>query len=80
MILGFCVSGSTAALHFGGKVKVTNTELWNINWLMGYRDAYWYIKDTWIGFSVTNIAKQTIVHHAFMASKSWAAWMANCCL
>jgi len=32
-------------------VKVTNTELQDINQLMGYRDAHWYIKDNWIGFS-----------------------------
>jgi len=29
-------------------VKVTNTELWDINQLMGYRDALWYIKYMYI--------------------------------
>jgi len=41
-------------------VKVTNTELWDINRLMSYRDAQWCIKDTWVGFSKTNIAKQAV--------------------
>jgi len=36
-------------------VKVTNTELQDINRLMGYRDAQWYIKDTWIDFGVCYI-------------------------
>jgi len=53
---------------------VAKTELWNINRLMGYRDAYWYIKYTWIGFSMTNTAKQAVVHCTFMAFQSWAAW------
>jgi len=46
----------------------------NIDRLMGYRDAYWYIKDTWIGFSMTKIAKQPVAHCTFIASWSWAAW------
>jgi len=33
---------------------------------MGYRDAQWYIKDTWIDFSATNSDKQAVVHHTFM--------------
>jgi len=31
------------------------------------QDAHWYIKNTWIGFSTRNIAKQAVVHHNFMA-------------
>jgi len=50
-------------------VKVTNTELWDVNQLMGYRDAHWYSKDTWVGFSMTNIAKQAVAHCTFMASQ-----------
>jgi len=50
-------------------VKVTNTELQDINRLMGYKDAQWYIKDTWIGFSARNIAKQAVAQHTFMASR-----------
>jgi len=47
-------------------VKVKIAKLWDINWLMGYRDAQWYIKDTWISFSARNIAKQaTTVHYTF---------------
>jgi len=50
---------------------LTNTELRDIMWLMGYRNVQWYIKDTctWIGFSAINIAKQAIAHHTFMASQ-----------
>jgi len=55
-------------------MKVTKTELQNINQLMDYRDAQWYIKDTWIGFSATHIAKQVVAHRTFMASQSWDAW------
>jgi len=36
---------------------------------MGYRDADWYIKDTWIGFSGKNIAKQDVAHHTFVTSR-----------
>jgi len=36
---------------------------------MGYRDAQWYIKDTWIGFSARKIAKQAVACHTFMASR-----------
>jgi len=50
-------------------LNVINTELRDINWLMGYTDVHWYIKDTWIGFSARNIAKQAVVHHTFMASQ-----------
>jgi len=55
-------------------MKVTNTEFWDINQLMGYRDAQWYIKDTWIGFSAKNIAKQAVACHTFIAFQFWAAW------
>jgi len=55
-------------------VKVTNIELQDINRLVGYRNAHWYIKDTWIGFSTRKIAKQALVRHTFMAS--WTM----CCL
>jgi len=55
-------------------VKVTSTELQDINQLMGYRDAQWYIKDAWIGFSMTKITKQAVAHPTFMAYWSWAAW------
>jgi len=42
---------------------------------MGYRDAQWYIKDNWIGFSARRIAKQVVAHHTFMASRAMrAAW------
>ena len=61
-------------------MKVTNTELRDVNRFMGYRDAQWYVKDTWIGFSTRSIPKQTVAHHTlmasrhtFMASRSWAA-------
>jgi len=33
-----------------------NTDIY-INWYIGYRDAHWYIEDTWLGFSVRNIAQ-----------------------
>jgi len=46
-------------------VKVTNTELQDINQLMGYIDVHRYIKDTWIGFSVRNIAKQAVAHYVY---------------
>jgi len=55
-------------------VKVTNTELWDINQLMGNRDAQWYIKDTWIGFSMINITKQAVVHHTSLASQTMGCW------
>jgi len=55
-------------------VKVTKTEVQNINWLLGYRDAYWYTKDIGIGCSATNIAKQAIACHTFMASQTCIAW------
>jgi len=44
-----------------------------VNWLMGYRDAYWYIKNTWIGFSVRNIAKQALACCTFIT-----AWVLVC--
>jgi len=44
---------------------------------MGYRDAQWYSKDTWIGFSKNNIAKQAVACHTLWLLKSWAAWMAK---
>jgi len=50
-------------------VNVTNTELRDINQLMYYRDAQWYIKDTWIGFSTRNIAKQAVACCTLMASQ-----------
>jgi len=48
-------------------VKVTNTELQDINQLMSYRDAQWYIKDTWIGFSMRKIQKTDCSTSHFMA-------------
>jgi len=51
-------------------VKVTNTGLRDIKQLMGYRNAQWYNKDTWIGFSARKIAKQAVVHHIFKASRT----------
>jgi len=95
MILGFSVSGSTAAVHTGDTglnptkkaknlfnnlvmriviVKVMNTKLWDVNQLMSYRDAHWYIKDTWIGFSARNIAKQAVVCHTLWLLGFWVAW------
>jgi len=53
-------------------VKVTNTELQDIKQLMGYRDVQWYIKDTWIGFSVRNIAKQAVEHCTLWLLRQWA--------
>jgi len=47
-----------------------NTELWDINQLIGYRDAHW---DIWIDFSRRNITKQAVVHHTFMAF-----WIRGC--
>jgi len=41
--------------------------------MMGYRDAHWYIKDTWIGFSTKNIVKQVVAHLMFMVS-----WVLGC--
>jgi len=92
MILAFCVSGSTAAVHTGDSgssprvqvtleaiflfnsflmcisytVKVANTKLWDINWLMDYRDAQWYIKNTRVGFSVRKITKQAVGFYSFL--------------
>jgi len=78
IILGFCVSGSTAATHWRSPrvrvllevifsfinflnahcIVVTNTGCLDINRLMGYRDAQWYIiKNIWIDFSATYIVK-----------------------
>jgi len=71
----------TAAVHIGDiplgasfssntlLVKVTNIELWDITWLMSYRDTNWYIRDSWLGFSTRNIANHAVVHHTFMASR-----------
>jgi len=36
--------------------------------MMGYSDAQWYIKDTWLDFSATNIGIQAVVCYTFMAS------------
>jgi len=47
-------------------VEVTNIEFQDINQLMDYRDTQWYIKDTWKGFSMRNIAKQAVACHIFM--------------
>ena len=33
-----------------------------------------YIKDTWIGFSAINIAKQAVAYHILWLLGSWAAW------
>jgi len=49
-------------------VKVTNTELWDIYWLMGYRNAHTDILNTCIGFRARNTAKQAVAHHTFMSS------------
>jgi len=43
----------------------------SINWWA--RDAWWYIKDTWIGFSTRNITKQAVAPYTFMAS-----WTMGC--
>jgi len=40
--------------------------------MMGYRDAQWYIKDTWIVFSI--FAKQAVVHHTFYHSLCFGLW------
>ena len=61
-------------------VKVTKTELRDINRLIGYNDTHWYIKDPWIDFSARNIVKQAVAHCTFMASRSWGClkWRNYC--
>jgi len=51
------------------KVNTLNLEM------MGYRDAQWYIKDNWIGFSTRNIAKQVVACPTFMASLCKINWI-----
>jgi len=50
-------------------VKVTYTKLQDINRLMGYRDAQWYIKDTIAIFNTWGLQWQIVVLDADATKK-----------